>query len=276
MQPMMQEAGKLQLVEAEHRQRQQHEDQGKGAEDPDVLQSGRQQHSREGRRDPRRGVGERHAQDVGDRKQERAPLADLASPAGDDAGQDRDHRQHAGRKREQQAEQEEAAEDEREVALEQALDVEIARKDRKPRHGIDPGRRLAHARALLDPRGGELKRCARFHRHVAHAGVGASLRHHLEVEAALALDREADPHALAVHLRLAEEVVLMRKASRKLGRPQLHRRVTLGGELEALAVQVVAVGDGEGHLDARGVDGRAPRSGTLSRAREDCPRRRPA
>ena len=46
----------------------------------------------------------------------------------------------------------------------------------------------------------------------------------------------------------------MRKAARKLGRAQAHRRVA-GGELEALAVHVIALGDGEDHFDARGVEG---------------------
>src|SRR6185295_5698365 len=80
------------------------------------------------------------------------------------------------------------------------------------------------------------------------------LRDHLEVEPVPAFDREADPHVLAIHLRLAEELVLVRKSARKLGRAKAHRRVAVRRELEALAVHVVAVGDGEGHFDARGVE----------------------
>ena len=60
------------------------------------------------RRDPRRGVGQRHAEHVGEREHETARVtrAGVLVP-GDDAGQDRNHREHTGCEREQQPEAEE-------------------------------------------------------------------------------------------------------------------------------------------------------------------------
>jgi hypothetical protein len=110
-------------------------------------------------------------------------------------------------------------------------------------------------RPLVHAGCGELYGGARLHRHVAHAGVGAALRSHLEVEPPFALHRKTDSHVLAVDLRLAEELVLVGEAARELRCAQAHHRVAVGGELEALAIQVIAVGDGEGHFDARGVEG---------------------
>ena len=59
---------------------------------------------------------------VDDAEHDRAACGDVLARAGDDAGQDRNHRQDAGREREQQAEAEKAQDEEREVALEQSRD----------------------------------------------------------------------------------------------------------------------------------------------------------
>src|SRR6185295_9959157 len=64
-----------------------------------------------------------------------------------------------------------------------------------------------------------------------------------------------DAHLLAVDLLLAEELVLVRDALRELG---LAEARALRLEAEALAVHVVAIGDGEAHLERR-VVGRARR-----------------
>src|SRR5581483_1157237 len=85
--------------------------------------------------------------------------------------------------------------------------------------------------------------------------VRASLRGHRELDAAgvAAFDRQPDANLLAVSLLLAEELVLVRDALRKLRRPELDRG-RLGGEAEPVAVQVIAVRDGVAHLDGRGVE----------------------
>ena len=97
-------------------------------------------------------------------------------------------------------------------------------------------------------RRGEAQRGLRLHRHVADADVRAALRSHLQVQGTRALRRDADAHLLAIDLHLAEELVLVRDARRELGLAEACVRA-LRIEAEALAVHVVAVGDGEMHLD---------------------------
>ena len=141
------------------------------------------------------------------------------------------------------------------LPLEQRGDVEVARRER-------------HARGPAPRGANEARRsvAVRLHRHVAHADVGAALRGHNELQriARARLDRHADAHFLAVGLRVAEELVLLAHARRELG---LAEARILGGELEALAVQVIAVGDGELHFHRIARRARAPRSGTPFRAR---------
>ena len=67
---------------------------------------------------PGEGIRERHAEHIDQRKRERARLGEAAAFARDDAREDRDHGQDAGREGEQQPEEEEAAENQREIALE--------------------------------------------------------------------------------------------------------------------------------------------------------------
>src|SRR5262245_34493580 len=82
----------------------------------------------------------------------------------------------------------------------------------------------------------------RFHRHIAHADVGATLRGHLEVESARRFCGQANAHLLAIDLLLAEELVLVPDA---LGQLSLAEPRADGLEAESLAVQVVTVGDRE-------------------------------
>ena len=82
-------------------------------------------------------------------------------------------------------------------------------------------------------------------RHIAHADVGAALGSDQELHAVRArgFDRQPNAHFLAVGLLLAEELVLVNLALREL-RPPQRDRGGFGGEAEALAVEVIAVGDG--------------------------------
>jgi hypothetical protein len=122
--PGLQEGRQLQFVEAEHRQRQENEDAGEGAENPGILQRRRQQRAGEAGGDPGSGVGCRHPQHVGQRQQEAARMRDAlpgAAGADDDARQDRNHRKDAGRQRQQQTEAEEAAEQQPEAGMAEEL-----------------------------------------------------------------------------------------------------------------------------------------------------------
>ena len=107
-QAALQRRGKLQLVEAEHRQRKRDEQRREAAEHPWVLQGPGQQRPRQPRRDPASGVGDRHPEHVHRATAGGVRSADPLALADDDPGQDRNHRQHAGREGQQQAEAEEA------------------------------------------------------------------------------------------------------------------------------------------------------------------------
>jgi hypothetical protein len=72
------------------------------------------------------------------------------------------------------------------------------------------------------------------------------LRSHFEIEVSRGFDGHADAHLLAIDLLLTEELVLVHDAGRKLGLAQAGARCL---EAEAIAVQVVAVGDRETHFD---------------------------
>ncbi len=127
--------------------------------------------------------------------------------------------------------------------MEKLRDVHVAGEDRPARPGVDLARAGVGERAA-----GEAQRGLRVHRHIADPDVGAALRHHLELERALAFRRDAYRHLFAVDLRFAEELVLVRNAGRELRRAELHPRVPFGGEAESFAVHVVAVRDLEAHL----------------------------
>jgi hypothetical protein len=64
----LQRGRQLQLVEAEHRQRQHDEDQGEAAEHPGVLQRSRQQRAGQAGGDADQRVGDGHAQHIGQRQ----------------------------------------------------------------------------------------------------------------------------------------------------------------------------------------------------------------
>ena len=238
VQTMMQKARQAQVVEAEHRQRENHEDQRKAAEHPRVLQRRGEQRARERCGDARRSVGNRHSQHVGQRKRERTQLVQLRAFAGNDSGQDRNHGEDARREREKQPEKKKAAEDDREIAFKQTRDVDVARID-------------GEARRCRFAASSEAQRQLGLQRHVAHAGIGATLRDDLQVEAPVALHRDADAHFLAIGLDFTEKLVLVLEAARKLWRTQAHAAVSLGAETEPVAVQVIAVGDREMHFNRR-------------------------
>ncbi len=82
-------------------------------------------------------------------------------------------------------------------------------------------------------------------RYIAHADIGAALGSDQELYAVRArgFDRQPDAYFLAVGLLLAEESVLVNLALRELRLSECDRG-RFGGEAEALAVEVIAVGDG--------------------------------
>ena len=95
----------MQFVKAEHGQRQHDKHQTEGAQHPGVLQHGLQIGARQRRHRADAGVGQRHRQHEGQRQDKTTPGTRTA--ACDQAGENRHHRQHAGRERHQQAQAEE-------------------------------------------------------------------------------------------------------------------------------------------------------------------------
>ncbi len=180
----------------------------------------------------------------------------------DDAGQDRDHREHAGGQREQQAEAEKADQDQGQVvALEQSGDARAfvggRRRSRRSRRCRSRRRRCGDRHCLRSRRtgcarcSGQLEFRVLIEGRVADAAVPAALRNGLQRDGAGGLHRQEDLHFLAVGLDLAEEVVFLHLSGRQLGRPQ---RAAFQHELELVAVHVIAVDDLPARLDGGGID----------------------
>jgi hypothetical protein len=161
---------------------------------------------------------------------------------GDDAGEDGDHRQHARRQRQAEA----GGEEEGEIGPEAGVAQDAG--DFAAFVGVDRDRRG----------GGRCRRVGQRHRHrlrlrrIADAGVGAALRRYFQRQRQgarrVALDRQADGDTVVEDLDLAEILVVLLLA---LGEDRGAERHTLAvdGEAELVAVEVVALGDGEGDLD---------------------------
>ena len=161
----------LEVEEAEHREREDHEERGEGDDDPRMLEEGLGLLARGGKGGARDRVGQRHAEDIGHGQQERPPRCRRLALAGDDAREDGDHRQHAGREGEQQAEAEEARHDREQAAARDQARESILLRDHRCRFA---GRWRA-GRWKLDGDG-------LGHRRVAQARIRAALVAHLDLE----------------------------------------------------------------------------------------------
>lgn len=89
-------------------------------------------------------------------------------------------------------------------------------------------------------------------RWVAQAFIGAALVTHQQGEGARVVARQFDVEHAVVHLDIAEELVVLGLALGDVRRAELDVR-RLGAELEAVAVEVIAVGGDEAQLDGLGV-----------------------
>jgi hypothetical protein len=247
-QPALQRHRELQLVEAKHGEGEGDEHRGESAQHPWVLQCHREHHPGQPGRDPRHRVGHRHAEHVGGREQETPRLGDGLAGPDDDTGEDRHHRQHAGCKREQQPETEEARNRQPEPAFEYTRNARVIRSRARP--GEHPGRSIAAHRACgqrCQPQLGLL-----LVGHIAHADIRAALRQRCELYRRHAhvseLKRQHDAEAATISLDLAEEFVAVLLACRKLRLAGPH---VWGAEREAelVPVHVVAGRDLVAHLD---------------------------
>ena len=281
--PALHSTRHLQLVDAEHRQRQRCKQQREAAQHPGVLQRGGQALAHQPGQQAEAGVDERHAQRIGQRQREAPGPRHHAGLADDDRRQDRDHRQHAGRERQQQP-----GEQERAGHLPQAARLQHRVEGTggcRGRCGLGCSLRcgLGHQRLRWHQRGGRRSTARRLgqparrivgcqhhslrqragnglhlhhvlHRRVAQALVGAALVGDHPVRGCRRPGRQLDNHlhlvAKDLHL-LAEVRVELALAARQL---QLGAgRCAVDGEL--LPVEVVAGGDVEAQLHAPAVEG---------------------
>ncbi|CRW76386.1 hypothetical protein PAERUG_P63_London_25_VIM_2_03_14_00915 [Pseudomonas aeruginosa] len=208
----------LQFEEAEHRQREEHEQRGEAAQQPRLLQPGLQVAAKQRRDHPESGVDQRHAQHVATGQQQAATRAGAA--ADHQPGEDRQHRQRTGSERQQQAEAEEQQQAPGQVAGLQAAGQALVLGDFAARPG---GGRAGTA---------QVERLAL--RRIAQAGIGAALPAQAQLSGGGR--RQGQFQALAIDLRLAEELVAVAFAGRQL---RLQGRVE-SVEAQALLVQVVA------------------------------------
>ncbi len=184
-------------------------------------------------------IGRRHRDDVGARQHQAAQRADLAALADDDAGQDGDHREYAGRQCQQEAEAEEAREDGgKAVALQVGGD----------RIGFGQGGR--GARNALGCRPPGVGRGARpgdegqrlLDRGVTDAVLGAALVADLHIDGVGTVrqrQRRAEAHRLAQDLDNAEFRVVLGLARRQ-AQVTDHASRRQGLDAEFVAVEVVA------------------------------------
>ena len=150
----------MQFVEAEHRQRHQHEQSGETPQHPRCLERGLQIFPGQTRDHP--GDGEDHCvrQNIDAGKYQSALGGNVLTGAGDDAGQDRNHREYTRREREAQSSQKEHAEYQPKRAIQRTLEAAVVAGRR--RHGLRRG-----CCAGVCPRKRDIER-ARHHR-ITHA-----------------------------------------------------------------------------------------------------------
>jgi len=194
-------------------------------------------------------VGQCHAHDIGERQREAAHRRRILTRAGDHARQDRHHRQHARRKREQQTKAVERAENEPPGAVDNQTRKAVLFRD----HRFECDRRVEFARRRDRQRHGAL------HRRIADAVELAALseRGQLELDGVRCGSRERDSRldVAEVNENVTELEVIVWYAFRQFCGAEPDRPVRL--ELEFVGIQVVAgldrPADDElvGPLDAR-------------------------
>ena len=232
----------MQLVEAEHREGEHDEHQRKTAQHPGILQGGGKQRPGHAGRDAGGGIGDRHAQHVGQREGEAAAAGNLVALSGDDAGKDGNHREDARRQRQTQPGDEEKQEIGEKTGVLQGF-------------GDFSAFITARLAGFGHRRAGRIGQVDGDHlclRRVADTGIGAALRTHLELDGQRArggsLHRQADHRFLVVNLDLAEVLVHFLLA---LGQDR-HAGpggIAVDGELDLVLVEVIVAGDVEADLD---------------------------
>ena len=225
----LQRRGHLQREEPKHRQCEHYKEQRKEHDDPRLLKHRLHLLPRGGEQRARDRVSDRHAEHIHKREGYGAARADVALSR-DDPREDGHHRQYARREREEQAQSEEGAEHEEEIARADEPCETILLRDES---GGARACGQMHANRLLD-------------RLVAQARLGAALIGHIkrDIDGGIggARNRQLARELAVIDLLLAEELVRLLDSRRQLQAPELHLRAR-GLNLDAAAVEVVAVGD---------------------------------
>jgi len=168
-------------------------------------------------------------------------MRNLVTLTGDDAGEDRNHRENAGRQRQAEAGKKKEGEIDPETGIFQG------RGDRAAAVAAGSACRRWRARRI-----GQLDGQRLALRRIADTGIGAALGGQLELQrqraGSGALDRQTDRHVLVIDLDLAEILVIVFLALGKV-RGAERDRLALDDKPELVAIQVIALGNGVADLD---------------------------
>ncbi|MNL04756.1 hypothetical protein D3C87_1253330 [compost metagenome] len=208
----------LQLEEAEHRQRQQHENCGETAQQPRVLQPGLQVRPQGSRQHAHRRIHQRHAHHV--TAGQRQTAFGRSAAADNQSGQNRQHRQRARCEGQQQAKTEE-----HQQAPAQRTLLQVA------------GQGLVGRFIRRTGRNGAAQIYDFGLRWITQTGVGTALITHVDLTAGAGGNLQFQ--ALTINLLLTEKLVAVGFALRQCR--MLIGRQTI--EFQAFLIQVIAVGN---------------------------------
>ena len=216
-QTVTQGRGQLQFEKAEHRQRQHHEQRGKAAQQPGLLQQCLQVGAQQGCQHAQPGIHQRHADHIaaGHGK----PASGRGTAAYHQPGQNRQHRQRARGKGQQQAQAEEQQQTPAQGALLQAGSQRLV---------------LCLALGCNRLRATQVNGLALWR--VAQPGIGAALPADLDLTAGACRDQQLN--AVAIDLGCAKKLIAVFQPLRQLRGMRGLQPV----ELEALLIQIVRVG----------------------------------
>ena len=265
-QPRLDRRRHLHGEQAEHRQRQRHEQCREQRQHPPLLEQ--RLHLLAGRcgRKACHGVGEGHAQHIAQREREGTAGGHGFAAAEDDPREDRHHGQYAGGEGKQQSCQVEPGEHREQAGIAQKVRKAILLAGA----GAGASGRAAADRSRPRPRGklhGECLGDGRIAQTLVRAPLIGDFQRQLECAAAGARHGQYGVQLVVVDLLAAEVLVVLHLAVGQLQCTQL-RGSALGRDLDARPVEVVALGDLEVQAHAIAALGQCGQAEGLIRLQE--------
>ena len=203
------------------------------------MQSAGQHPARQAGGDTGTRIDERHPQNISQRQHKGAGTGHgnpATAGANDDAGQDRQHRESAGRQGQQQAKAKETKQRPTEAGV-------VEKTCDSARLVILDGRSSVY---WGHRRIGQLDAQRLPQRRITNARFGAPLRNEMQAHrqrtGRITLDRQTDRDLTIKHFDLTKGIVHFLPPLRKSGRPE-HHIAGLGGKTELVAVQIISVGN---------------------------------